>query len=203
MIGFFAAAAEKGVLSDEELATYGFDGSKLEAIGTETSPHLDLTGGSLSQGLSGALGFALSHRMKGNTEATVFTLVSDGELEEGQTWEAAMFAGHHGLNNVVVLLDANDSQVDGPVSSITTIEPIDQKWESFGWEAFDVDGHDPAAVAEALAKAVASDKPSVVIGRTSTVQGLDCIPDEADGHFLKLPPNLRDEAIAELEARLA
>lgn len=133
----------------------------------------------------------------------MFALVSDGELEEGQLWEAAMFAGHHGLSNLVVLLDANDSQVDGPVSSITSLEPIADKWRSFGWVAHDVDGHDVAAVADALDAAVAAPAPAVVIGRTSTVHGLDVLPADADGHFIKLPAELADAAVAELEARLA
>jgi transketolase len=133
----------------------------------------------------------------------VFALVSDGELEEGHTWEAAMFAAHRGLGNLVVLLDANDSQVDGPVSSITTIEPIAAKWESFGWAAFDVDGHDAPALAHALATALDDPRPSIVVARTSTGHGLSCLPDGADGHFIKISPELVDAAVAELAARLA
>ncbi len=202
VIAAFALAREQGRLDDEQLATYGFDGSSLEAIGTERSPAVDLVCGSLGQGLSGAVGFVLANRLAGKADARVFALVSDGELEEGQTWEAAMFAGHHAMSELVVLLDANDSQVDGPVSSITTIEPVADKWRSFGWEAFDIDGHDPAAVDAAVAAAVAAGRPAVVIARTSTVHGLDALPDGADGHFIKLPADLATAAIEELEARL-
>jgi len=203
IIAAFAAAGNTGALSEEELASYGFDDSSLEAIGTERSPVVDLVCGSLGQGLSGAVGFALAHRMRGEDEARVFALVSDGELEEGQTWEAALFAGHHGLGRLIVLLDANDSQVDGPVSSITTIEPIAAKWESFGWAAFDVDGHDVRALAAALQSAIEDPRPAVVIARTSTMHGLSVLPEGADGHFIKLPAELAEAAIAELEARLA
>lgn len=203
IIAAFAAAAEIGILDEALLETYGHDGSTLEAIGTEKSPAVDLTGGSLGMGLSGAIGFALSQRLRGEPETRVFALVSDGELEEGQLWEAAMFAAHNKLANLIVLLDANDSQVDGPVSEVTTIEPIAAKWESFGWAAFDVDGHDVEAVDAALGQAIAADRPAVVIGRTSTVHGLTVLPEGADGHFIKLPPDLADAAIAELEARLA
>jgi transketolase len=203
IIGVFAAAGELGILDDRALATYGRDRSSLEAIGTERSPVVDLVCGSLGQGLSGAAAFALSDHMRGDTDARVFVLMSDGELEEGQTWEAAMFAAHQNLGNLVVLLDANDSQVDGPVSSITTLEPIAAKWASFGWQALEVDGHDAQAVSEALAAAVAEPRPSVVIARTSTVHGLACLPPEADGHFIKLPADLARAAVAELEARLA
>lgn len=203
IIAAFAAAAEVGVLDEDVLSTYGHDGSVLEAIGTEKSPAVDLVCGSLGLGLSGAIGFAVSQRLRNEPEAHIFTLISDGELEEGQLWEGAMFAAHNKHNNIIVLLDANDSQVDGPVSSVTTIEPIAAKWESFGWAAFDVDGHDAEAVDAALHAAIAAEKPAVVIGRTSTIHGLSVLPDDADGHFIKLPPELAEAAIAELEARLA
>ena len=102
-----------------------------------------------------------------------------------------MFAAHHRLGSLTVLLDANDSQVDGPVSSITTLEPIAAKWESFGWAAFDVDGHDTAALDAALSAAAADPRPAVVIGRTSTRHGLSVLPEDADGHFIKLPADAR------------
>ncbi len=203
IIAAFAAAAEIGVLDETLLETYGQEDSTLEAIGTERSPSVDLTCGSLGTGLSGGAGFALSHRLRGDDHRRVFVICSDGELQEGQTWEAAMFAGHHRLNRLIVVLDANDSQVDGPVSTITTIEPIAAKWESFGWAAHDVDGHDVDAVVEALTRALDNDTPTVIIARTSTVHGLDVLPPDADGHFIKLPRDLADAAIAELEARLA
>jgi transketolase len=203
IIGLFAAARELGILDDAALASYGQDGSSLEAIGTERSPVADLVCGSLGQGLSGGAAFALSDQLRGDADARVFVLVSDGELEEGQIWEAAMFAAHRNLQNLVVLLDANNSQVDGPVSCITTIEPIAGKWASFGWQALEVDGHDADAVSHALATAVAEPRPSIVIARTSTVQGLDCLPADADGHFIKLPADLAEAAVTELETRLA
>jgi transketolase len=202
IIAAFAAAAEVGLLDEGELASYGQDGSDLEAIGTERSPVVTLTCGSLGQGLSAAVGFALANRLRGNTGARTFALVSDGELEEGQLWEAAMFAGHHRLSRITVLLDANNSQVDGPVDGITTIEPIAAKWESFGWQTCDIDGHDVRAVVRELRQAEGRDAPTVIICRTSTTHGLDCLPPDADGHFIKLPAELAGRAIAELEAKL-
>lgn len=200
IIAAFAAAAERGLLDDDDLRTYGHNGSRLEAIGTERSPAVDLTCGSLGQGLSAAVGFALADRIQGRSDARALAMISDGELEEGQLWEAAMFADHHRLGNLAVLLDANNSQVDGPVAEIATIEPIADKWRSFGWDARDVDGHDAAALDEAVAHAVATDRPAVVIARTSTRHGLACLPDGVDGHFIKLPPELAEAATAELEA---
>ncbi|HEY1666093.1 MAG TPA: 1-deoxy-D-xylulose-5-phosphate synthase N-terminal domain-containing protein [Trebonia sp.] len=201
VIGIFAAAAELGLLDEEAVAAYGQDGSHVEAIGTERSPVADYVCGSLGQGLSGAVGFALSDRLRGRTRRT-FALLSDGELEEGQVWEAAMFAGHHRLDRLTVLLDANNSQVDGPVDAITTIEPVKAKWEAFGWAAQDIDGHDVAAVIEGLTRAGSAKQPSVLINRTSTAHGLRCLPPDADGHFIKLPPELAALAEAELTAEL-
>src|SRR6266536_4167740 len=202
VIGPFAAAAELGLLSDEAVAGYGQNGSPVEAIGTERSPVFDYTCGSLGQGLSAALGFALSDGLRGSG-ARIFTMVSDGELEEGQVWEAALFAAHHRLGRLVVLLDANNSQVDGPVDSITTLEPIAAKWSAFGSHVQDLDGHDVDAVSAALAEAGAqAGRPSVLVCRTSTVHGLDCLPPDADGHFITLPPELAAAAERELTGTL-
>ena len=199
IIGPFAAAAELGLL---DVSGYGQNGSAFEAIGTERSPVVDYTCGSLGQGLSAALGFALADRFRGS-DARIFTMVSDGELEEGQVWEAALFAAHHRLDRLTVLLDANNSQVDGPVDSITTIEPIAAKWSAFGWHVQDLDGHDVDAVRAALTEAAAhAGQPGVLVCRTSTGHGLDCLPADADGHFIKLPPELAAAAEAELTGRL-
>lgn len=203
IIGPFAAAAELGLVDEQTVDSYGQNGSAFEAIGTERSPVVDYTTGSLGQGLSAAAGLALADRLRGDETARIFAMVSDGEMEEGQVWEAAMFAAHHRLGRLVVLLDANNSQVDGPVDTITTIEPIAGKWAAFGWHAQDVDGHDVDAITAALAKACAeTGRPSVVICRTSTRHGLDCLPPDADGHFIKLPPELAAAATAELTTRL-
>lgn len=200
IISAYAIGAELGLLDERLLDTYGEDGSELEAIGTESSPIVDLTCGSLGQGLSGAIGLALAARWREEPVRT-FAFVSDGELQEGQTWEAAMFAGHHGLSDLVVLLDANNSQVDGPIDGITTIEPIADKWRAFGWDTFDVDGHDAAALDDAVGRAVASTRPAIVIARTSTLHGVEALPDDADGHFIKLPADLSEQVIDELGGR--
>jgi transketolase len=202
IIAPFAAATEVGLIDGAVASTYGQNGSELEAIGTERSPIVDYTCGSLGQGLSAAIGFALSDRMRGS-KARTYAMVSDGEMQEGQVWEAAIFAAHHALAGLTVLLDANNSQVDGPVDTITTIEPIADKWAAFGWHVQDLDGHDLDAVVAALSAAAANTtRPSVLICRTSTVHGLDCLPPDADGHFIKLPPNLAAAAEAELTAKL-
>ena len=203
VIAAYAAAAETGLLDSAALASYGHNGSALEAIGTERSPVPEYTCGSLGQGLSAAAGFALADRLQGQAQTRTFAFISDGELQEGQVWEAAMFAGHHRLSQLTVLLDANNSQVDGPVDTITTIEPIAAKWQAFGWAAVDLDGHDVMAIAMALAATGGVTRPQVLICRTSTRHGLSCLPADADGHFIKLPAVLARAAITELTSELA
>ena len=202
VIAAYAAAVETGLFAEAALAGYGQNGSSLEAIGTERSPVPEYTCGSLGQGLSAAAGFALGDRLLGRDDVRTFAFLSDGELQEGQVWEAAMFAGHHRLARLTVLLDANNSQVDGPVDSITTIEPVAAKWAAFGWDAADLDGHDVAAIAAALAAGARAARPQVLICRTSTRHGLACLPPDADGHFIKLPADLAAAATAELQAGL-
>ncbi len=195
----YGAGVEVNRISADELETYGVDGSSLESIGTEHTPGLSATCGSLGQGLSVAAGLALGARLK-QEDKFVYALISDGEMEEGQTWEAALFSAHHELNNLVVLLDRNDSQVDGPTHQVTTLEPVPDKWAAFGWDVQAVDGHDVAELRRALRAAAEADRPSVIIAETWTLSGLDhLLPDEADGHFLKVSPEQVEAARAHLD----
>lgn len=197
----FAVAAELGLIERKHLASYGLDGALLEAISTERTPMVDLTCGSLGQGLSGAIGFALASRLASDGRHT-YAFLSDGEMEEGQVWEAAMFAAHHRLEGLTVLIDANDSQVDGPVTEQTTIEPLADKWRAFGWETFDVDGHDVQALHAAL-QSPRQGRPRVVIARTEILSRIRALPASTDAHFVKLDPQLTAAIEAELEAQLA
>lgn len=204
VVSLYAVAAELGLLDPAALATYGADGSELEAIGTERTPLVDLVCGSLGQGLSGAIGFALAAQYAGEQRDT-WAFLSDGEMEEGQVWEAAMFASHHRdrMGRLIVVIDANNSQVDGPVTSVTTIEPLAEKWRSFGWRVADVDGHDVEALSRALAGRGDDDAPFVLIARTETSGRLRSIPPTVDGHFIKLDAALERAVASELQAALA
>lgn len=195
----YAVAAELGHLDRQLLEGYGKDGSALETIGSELTPIADFTCGSLAQGLSVGIGYALANRLAGAGARTV-VFGSDGEMEEGQTWEAAMFAAHHGLGDLTLVLDCNDSQVDGPVSSVTTIEPIAHKWRAFGWQAVEVDGHDLAKIAAALDRP--SDPPKVVVARTTATAGLGTLEGLDDAHFIKIDEALRGSLADELTGRL-
>ena len=198
----YAAAAEVGLLEPAKLASYGKDGSELEAIGTERTPVVDLVNGSLGQGLSGAVGFTLAARLAGEDRDT-FAFLSDGELEEGQVWEAAMFASHHRLHRLSVAIDANNSQVDGPVASVTSIEPLAEKWSAFGWRVVEVDGHDVDALVAAFNSRSDGTKPLAVIARTKITGGLRSIPPSTDTHFVKLDKALEHAIVNELESALA
>jgi transketolase len=192
---YYAASIACGRLEESLLDGYGDDGGLLEAISSEQTPGVDFTCGSLGQGLSAALGLALGERLSGSAARTI-ALVSDGELEEGQLWEAAMFAGHQQLDSVLVLLDANGSQVDGPVSSVTTIEPIAAKWEAFGWCTREVDGHDVDAIVRAARELLAEQRPGVLIARTDILGHIDGLADGTDGHFIKIVPGVAEAITA-------
>jgi transketolase len=203
VIGLYAAAVETGLLPAGDLASYGKDGSLLEAIGTERTPIADLVCGSLGQGLSGAIGFALAAHLAGEDRIT-YAFLSDGEMEEGQVWEAAMFASHHRnrMGRLTTIIDANNSQVDGAIASVTTIEPLADKWRAFGWRVADIDGHDVEALLSAFASRADDSEPLVVIARTDILGRVRSLPPTVDGHFIKLDAGLQSALAAELEAAL-
>ncbi len=207
VIALYAVAAELGLLDAQQLDSYGDDGALLEAIGTEKTPLVDLVCGSLAQGLSGAIGFALAAHLERGEHAgrDTYAFVSDGEMEEGQTWEAAMFAAHHRdrMSPLIVVIDANDSQVDGAVSGVTTIEPLAEKWRAFGWRALEVDGHDIAALSGAFASRSADRAPLAIIARTHIFGRMRAFTSGVDGHFVKLDAALARALVTELESALA
>jgi len=195
----YAVAVELGQLERQLVSDYGRDGSPMETIGSELTPVVDFTCGSLAQGLSVGIGYALAGRLAGNRARTV-VFGSDGEVEEGQTWEAAMFAAHHGLSDLTLTLDCNDSQVDGRVSSVTTIEPLADKWTAFGWTALEIDGHDLGQLFDALE--AETDRPKVIVARTTPTAGLSAIEDLDDAHFMKVDEPLQSAMVDELAGRL-
>jgi len=202
VISLYAVAAEIGLLDPAELASYGKDGSPLEAIGSERTLVADLVCGSLGQGLSGAIGFALAAQLAGE-DRDVFAFLSDGEMEEGQVWEAAMFAAHRRLDRLVAVIDANNSQVDGPVTSVTTLEPLAEKWRAFGWRVAEVDGHDVDALGEAFVSRHGDAGPRAIVAHTGILGRVRSIPPTVDGHFIKLDGDLKAAIMRELEATLA
>ncbi|TVR34576.1 MAG: transketolase [Nitriliruptor sp.] len=172
----YAALIEVGRLDAEALLDFNVDGSTLEMIGAEHSPGVETTTGSLAQALSQAAGIAMGRRMKGETGST-WVMMSDGEFEEGQTWEALSFASYQGLDRLKVVVDANAQQCDGRIESVANIEPLAERITAFGCEARDVDGHDLDALHEAMTAPI--DRPLVVIARTNPTQGVPVFEDKA------------------------
>ncbi len=172
----YAALIEAGRLDEAALEQFDADDSTVEMIGAEHSPGVETTTGSLAQALSQAAGIALGRRMKGETGNT-WVMMSDGEFEEGQTWEALNFAAYHNLNHLKAVVDANGQQCDGAVTSVSELEPFAARVESFGWEVYEVDGHSVDALTMAMqAKA---DRPLLVIARTDPVRGVPLYAERA------------------------
>jgi len=201
-IAFYAALVEAGVISEEEMETYGCDDSRLPMSGMATyTPGMEISGGSLGQGLAIAVGMALGLRQKGNP-AFVYNSMSDGELDEGATWEAAMGAAHHGLSNLICLVDINNQQADGNSNKVLGFEPLVDKWNAFGWHTQRVDGNDLAAVIAAFdaARNVKVAKPRVILFDTLMGKGVPFLESRDKNHFIRVDPPEWQQAIAFLDA---
>jgi len=186
-IALYAALAEAGIIPAEELETYGSDDSRLpmSAMASYT-PGVEISGGSLGHGLAVAAGMALGLRHQGNG-ARVVNLLSDGELDEGSTWEAALACAHHGLDNVTAIVDVNALQADGPTAGVLRTEPVTDKWRSFGWHALRVDGNDVAALVDALDELRAHrGSPGVLICDTRIGCGVPLLEGREKAHFMRV-----------------
>jgi transketolase len=185
-IGLYAALAEAGVLPLDELDTYGADGSRLEMSASEQTPGFEMTGGSLGHGLSQAVGMALGLRLNGRS-ARVFNLLSDGELQEGATWEAAVAGAHYRLERLFAFVDCNRQQADGTPADVMNVEPVEAKWAAFGWHTQRIHGNDIDALLAALdaAKRVHG-KPHAIILDTLMGKGVPLFEQRAKNHFLRV-----------------
>jgi transketolase len=186
-IALYAALAEAGTIPVEELATYGSDGSRLPMSGMATyTPGMEISGGSLGHGLTVAAGMGLGLRHLGNP-ARVYNLLSDGELDEGSTWEAALACAHHGLENVTAIVDVNALQADGPTAGVLRTEPVLDKWQAFGWKALRVDGNDVAALVDAFDELQGHrGSPSVLICDTRIGFGVPLLQQRERAHFMRV-----------------
>jgi transketolase len=199
-IGLYAALAEAGILPLEELDTYGADGSRLEMSGSEWTPGFEMTGGSLGHGLSQAVGMALGLRHAGRS-ARVFNLLSDGELQEGATWEAALAGSHYRLDNLFALVDCNQQQADGPPAQILSVEPVHEKWEAFGWHTQRTDGNDIGSLLACLDECrTVTGRPHTVILDTLMGKGVPLFEQREKSHFIRVEPSDWAEAVRQLEA---
>jgi transketolase len=202
-IALYAALIEAGLIPEDELETYGADDSRLPMSGMASyTPGMEITGGSLGQGLGVAVGMALGLKRKGS-RSFVYNLLSDGELDEGSTWEAAMSAPHHRLDNLIALVDVNNMQADGPSTQVMGFEPLAPKWEAFGWFVRRVDGNDMDAVVAALDAArseEAGPRPRVVICDTRMGKGVPFLEARERNHFMRVDADEWAKALELLEA---
>lgn len=198
----YCALAHSGYLPTDELMTLRKLGSRLQGHpDSSLLPGVEVSTGSLGQGLSIACGLACGLRLADN-DATVFTVLGDGECEEGQVWEAAMFAAHQGLDNLVAIVDNNGLQIDGDISDVCDPGDIGAKFDSFGWEVMHVDGHDIAALVEVLnkAKAARAGKPVMVLAKTVKGKGVSFMEDQAGWHGKAPDSEQVKQALSELDA---
>lgn len=201
-IAQYAAMVEAGVLTNDDMQTYGCDDSRLpmSAMATYT-PGMEISGGSLGQGLPIGVGMALGLRHQG-INAYVYNSMSDGELDEGATWEAALGASHHKLSNLICLVDINNQQADGPSSSVMGFEPLADKWTSFGWHVQRVDGNDILAVRTAFDRArnLTEAKPRVILFDTLMGKGVPFLEAREKNHFIRVDPPEWQQALDVLQA---
>ncbi len=197
-LALWAALAEAGVIPLDELSTYGADDSRLEMSTLDTTPGVEVTGGSLGQGLGQGVGMALGLRLLGR-DSRVLVELSDGELQEGSTWEAAMSAAHFRLDRLVALIDCNGIQADGAV--VLDMEPVPEKWRAFGWFTQEIDGNDIEAVVAALEQARAlQGRPHAIVLRTLPGCGVPTLVGREKAHFVRVDPGEWAALRAELES---
>lgn len=200
----YAVLAERGFFPKEELETLRHIGSRLQGHpNMNDTPGVDMSTGSLGQGISAAVGMALAAKHWGDSYR-VYTLLGDGECEEGQVWEAAMFAGNHDLDNLVAIVDHNGLQIDGSIDEVNSAMPLADKFRAFKWHVIELaDGNDMAQIAAAFAEArKVSDSPVAIIAETVKGKGVSFMENQCGWHGVAPNDEQYKQAMAELKAQL-
>ena len=198
----YAVLAQKGFFSEEELKTLRHPGAMLQGHPCIHTPGIDMSSGSLGQGISAACGMALAGKLDSKAYK-VYTILGDGEIEEGQVWEAAMFAAHYGLDNLVAVVDNNGLQIDGPVTEVCSPEPITDKFEAFGWHVITMDAHDFDDIERAFDEAEKiSGKPVAIIQKSIKGKGVSFMENQVSWHGKAPVQEEYDQAMAELNKQL-
>lgn len=195
----YAALAERGFFAKEELMKLRKTGAILQGHpNMNYIPGVDMSTGSLGQGISAAVGMALAGKLD-NKEYRVYTLLGDGELGEGQVWEATMCASHYKLNNLTAFVDFNGLQIDGDITKVMNSLPIDEKFEAFGWNVICIDGHDLDAIKSAINEAKnVKDKPTVIVCKTIKGKGVSFMENQAGWHGAAPSKEQCEQALAEI-----
>jgi len=195
----YALLARKGYFGAEHLKSLRLCGSILQGHpDMRKTPGVDMTSGSLGQGLSVAAGMALGARLDG-LDCRAYAILGDGEANEGQVWEAALFAAHYRIANLIAIVDHNDLQLDGPCKSVMSHDPLPDKWSAFGWRVLQADGHSIADILERLDDAANGKTPTVLIAKTVKGKGVSFMENRWEWHGKPISPEERDTAIAELK----
>ena len=198
----YAILAQKGFFPEEELKTLRHIGSELQGHPCINIKGVDMSSGSLGQGISVACGMALSAKISSDSYK-VYTVLGDGEIEEGQVWEAAMFASHYKLDNLVAVVDYNGLQIDGKLSEVCSPEPIDKKFEAFGWHVISIDGHDFDQIDNAFKEAdKINGKPVAIIQKTVKGKGVSFMENQVSWHGSAPNREQYDKAMEELKKQL-
>ena len=198
--GLYAALYEKGYFDSKELESLRQVNSMLQGHpDMKGTPGVDMTTGSLGQGLSAATGMALGAKYQ-KAEYTVYAIIGDGEVQEGQIWEAAMAASHYKLDNLIVFMDHNGLQIDGNNNDVMRIEPICDKFEAFGWEVIGIDGHNIEQISNAIDKAkTIKEKPILICAKTIKGKGISFMENKFGWHGVAPKPEELEKALEELE----
>ncbi len=199
-VGLYAVLAERGLLSHSDIDRYGMPGSRLMGHPGRAVPGVELPTGSLGHGLALANSLALAARHD-RGERRCFVVLGDGELQEGSVWEAAMASASLGLDNLVAIVDRNGLQLTGGTEEIVRLEPLADRWRSFGWAVRTVDGHDVGALCQVLGAVPAeAGRPTAVLARTVKGRGLPFAEGRPQSHYARLSPRQHQRALAALEA---
>ncbi|MBW2057921.1 MAG: transketolase [Deltaproteobacteria bacterium] len=199
-LALYAALAERGFFGESLLDTYNHLGTRLPGHpDMHRAPGIEASTGALGHGLSVAGGMAMAAKMDG-LDYRVYVITGDGEIEEGSIWEAAAAASHHRLDNLVVFVDRNRLQISGPTRQVMNYEPLDRRWEAFGWTVREVDGHDMSAILKISADIpFEKDRPSVIIANTVKSKGLSFAENKAEYHQWKPTPEELEKAQRDLD----
>lgn len=200
----YSALTEKGYYPHEEIFTLRKINSRLQGHpDMKKLPGVDMSTGSLGQGISASVGMALASKLE-HKEWRVYALLGDGECQEGLVWEAAMAAAHYKLDNLVAFLDHNGLQIDGDITKVMNPEPLAEKWGAFGWHIINIDGHDIQQIADALDEARnTKGKPTMIVAKTKKGKGVSFMEDKAEWHGVAPKPEEKVKALEELNAKLA
>jgi len=198
--GYYSTLANRGFFPVEDLKTLRHTGSYLQGHPDRKHiPGVDMSSGSLGQGISAAVGMALSAKLS-KEPFRVYTLLGDGEIEEGQVWEAAMFAGHRKLDNLVVIIDNNGLQIDGPIDDVCSPYPIDKKFEAFNFHVINIDGHDFAQIERAFEEArQTKGMPTAIVAKTIKGKGVSFMEGSVAWHGTAPDDAQYEIAMADLE----